>query len=156
MIKNIPNKYNITALLEEINYCFKGKFDFLYLPLDFKNNNCNLGFAFINFLDPLHILMFSKLFSKKKWKKYNSMKQCELAYAKFQGKKELTAHFERTQSLNTVFDEKNPFIMPTPKILPCIEIPINYLSLCGKYMSFMEYETVGDKFTLKSFSRYDF
>jgi hypothetical protein len=34
MIKNIPNKYSISALLEEISIHFKGKFDFLYLPVD--------------------------------------------------------------------------------------------------------------------------
>ena len=36
MIRNIPNKYNISSLLEEINVCFEGKYDFLYLPLDYK------------------------------------------------------------------------------------------------------------------------
>jgi hypothetical protein len=35
MIKNIPNKYNSRALLEEINIHFRGKYDFFYLPLDF-------------------------------------------------------------------------------------------------------------------------
>lgn len=36
MIKNIPNKYNSRAILEEINANFRGKYDFLYLPLDFN------------------------------------------------------------------------------------------------------------------------
>lgn len=36
MIRNIPNKYSISALQEEINSCFEGKYDFLYLPLDYK------------------------------------------------------------------------------------------------------------------------
>lgn len=34
MIRNIPNKYNTTTLLEEINVLFRGKFDFFYLPMD--------------------------------------------------------------------------------------------------------------------------
>jgi len=38
MIRNIPNKYNISSLQEEINVCFEGKYDFLYLPLDYKVN----------------------------------------------------------------------------------------------------------------------
>ena len=81
MIKNIPNKYNSRAILEEINANFRGKYDFLYLPLDFyvfvinlNKNNCNLGFAFINLVDPLHILMFYDIFNGKKWKKYKSEK----------------------------------------------------------------------------------
>jgi len=35
MIKNIPNKYTQKALLQEINENHIGKYDFLYLPIDF-------------------------------------------------------------------------------------------------------------------------
>jgi hypothetical protein len=35
MIKNIPNKYTQKALLQEINDNNIGKYDFLYLPIDF-------------------------------------------------------------------------------------------------------------------------
>lgn len=37
MIRNIPNKYTQQLLLNEINVAHKGKVDFFYLPLDFKN-----------------------------------------------------------------------------------------------------------------------
>ena len=37
MIKNIPNKYNQLLLLKEINTKQQGKYDFLYLPIDFVN-----------------------------------------------------------------------------------------------------------------------
>ena len=57
MIKNIPNKYTINILFQEINLNYLGKYDFLYLPLD-PSNKCNLGFAFINLLDPMQILLF--------------------------------------------------------------------------------------------------
>jgi len=36
MIKNIPNKYNQMLLLEEIEKNHRKKFDFFYLPIDFK------------------------------------------------------------------------------------------------------------------------
>ncbi len=36
MIKNIPNRYNQESLLNIIDINFKGLYDFLYLPMDFK------------------------------------------------------------------------------------------------------------------------
>lgn len=50
MIRNIPNKYTKESLINRVDEKFSGKYDFFYLPFDLKNN-CNLGFAFINFTD---------------------------------------------------------------------------------------------------------
>ena len=36
MIKNIPNKYTNKLLGDKINFFFKDKYDFFYLPMDFK------------------------------------------------------------------------------------------------------------------------
>jgi hypothetical protein len=88
MIRHIPNKYNYQDLLVELNLFCKGKFDFLYLPLDLKNY-CNLGYAFINFINPLHIIYFFATFKSRKWFLYNSFKECDLCFAKYQGKEEL-------------------------------------------------------------------
>lgn len=57
MIRNIPNKYVQTSLLDEINKNHQGKYDFMYLPIDFQNQ-ANVGYAFINFVHPLFILDF--------------------------------------------------------------------------------------------------
>lgn len=36
MIRNIPNKYTIKDLSEEIDFYLENTYDFLYLPCDFK------------------------------------------------------------------------------------------------------------------------
>lgn len=73
MIRNIPNKYTVKTLMEDLDFEFKGKYDIFYLPIDYFNN-CNLGFAFINFVDSFHILKFDEVFKAKKWKRFNSTK----------------------------------------------------------------------------------
>jgi hypothetical protein len=110
-------------MIEDFNVEFKGKFDVFYLPIDYINN-CNLGFAFINFVDSMHILHFYDTFRGKKWRRFNSEKICELAYAKFQGKKELIAHFEKGSIMNFESEDKKPLILPTPNPLPQLEIPL--------------------------------
>ena len=128
MIRNIPNKYTLQTILEDINLEFKDKYDLFYLPLDF-NNNCNLGFAFINFVDSFHILSFYDYFRGKRWSRFNSEKICELAYAKFQGKKELINHFEKGSVMNFDSEDKKPLILPTPNPAAKIATPmvINFI-----------------------------
>ena len=99
MIRHIPNRYSYQILLEEINTICKDKYDFIYLPLD-SENNCNLGYAFINFINPLHIIYFYNIFKSRKWFYFNSYKECDLTFAKYQGKYELTSKIEKKVGKN--------------------------------------------------------
>lgn len=99
MIKNIPNKYTSKMLLAAIDENHSGTYDFLYLPIDFKNK-CNVGYAFINMLSPTHIIPFYQAFNGKKWEKFNSEKVASLAYARIQGKMALVTHFQNSSLMN--------------------------------------------------------
>ncbi|TKY57228.1 MEI2 2 [Spatholobus suberectus] len=99
MIKNIPNKYTSKMLLAAIDENHRGSYDFLYLPIDFKNK-CNVGYAFINMVSPSHIIPFYKAFNGKKWEKFNSEKVASLAYARIQGKGALVTHFQNSSLMN--------------------------------------------------------
>ncbi|CAA7026911.1 unnamed protein product [Microthlaspi erraticum] len=99
MIKNIPNKYTSKMLVAAIDEYCKGTYDFLYLPIDFKNK-CNVGYAFINLTEPKNIVPFYKAFNGKKWEKFNSEKVASLAYGRIQGKSALIAHFQNSSLMN--------------------------------------------------------
>eukprot|EP00250_Pteridium_aquilinum_P017246 c23527_g1_i2 orf=613-3420(-) len=99
MIKNIPNKYTSKMLLAAIDENHRGMYDFLYLPIDFKNK-CNVGYAFINMTSPNHIIPIYQAFNGKKWEKFNSEKVASLAYARIQGKAALVAHFQNSSLMN--------------------------------------------------------
>ncbi|KAL0485872.1 RNA recognition motif MEI2 protein [Acrasis kona] len=95
MVKNIPNKYTQKMLLQTIDIKFLGKYDFFYLPIDFRNK-CNVGYAFINFVNSRDIYDFVQEFNHKKWEKFNSEKVCDITYARIQGKQGLINHFQNS------------------------------------------------------------
>ena len=114
MIRNIPIKYTEEMLFDALKE-FNGKYDCLYLPYDFEKNG-NKGYAFINFVNPLHILYFYEKFNGKKWVLFESSKICELNVAHFQGINEIQKHaknikgFKRPNFYNE--SEKNNFVIP--------------------------------------------
>jgi len=116
MIKNIPNKYSQKMLLASVDAKFKGLYDFFYLPIDFKNK-CNVGYAFINFIQPEYIIGFYEDLNNKKWEKFNSDKVCEITYARIQGKHNLIQHFQNSSLMSEdkkcrpiIFHSDGPFI----------------------------------------------
>ncbi|KAJ9082987.1 hypothetical protein DSO57_1039234 [Entomophthora muscae] len=114
MIKNIPNKYTQKMLVDLLNTTHFGRFDFLYLRIDFKNK-CNVGYAFINFVDARYlpwryltvraILDFVLHYVGKLWPHFNSEKLCDLAYARVQGKAALIEKFRNSRFVQTLLSD---------------------------------------------------
>ena len=100
MIRNVPNKYTKSTLLQLIDMNHAGTYDFFYRPIDFRNNNGNLGYAFLNLKDPRDIVALVEDFSGKRWERYKSDKVCEIAYARIQGKQALMEHFRCSRLMN--------------------------------------------------------
>ena len=114
MIRNIPIKYTDEILNESLKE-FHGKYDCLYLPFDYEKNG-NKGYAFINFVNPLHILYFYEKFNGKKWAHFESSKICELNSAHFQGVNEIQKHAKNYKDLaksNCYSDKEENLIIPS-------------------------------------------
>ena len=110
MLRNIPNKYSLQNLVDELNSNALGKYDYINLPIDYERK-LNLGYGFINFLDPLYIVSFHEFYLTKKWQKYKSDKKIDLNYAEKQGKKDVNNK------------DENTYFATNKKGLPRIEIP---------------------------------
>ena len=116
MLRNIPNKYTLNNIVDEIGCAFWGKYDCINLPIDYETK-LNLGYAFINFTDPMHIIHFFSKFHMKKWSRYKSEKKMDMTYANKQGKKDITLKAE-----NNYFPQDDPRF-DFKMLKPLIEIP---------------------------------
>lgn len=84
MLRQIPKKLNLEALIESIDRCgFTGKYDFVHLPKDTKKGG-NLGFGFVNFKDPVMASRFRVDFENYS---FGGDKRIQLAPARVQGLK---------------------------------------------------------------------
>lgn len=147
MIRNIPIKYTEEMLIKELEK-FEKKFDCLYMPYDSETGG-NKGYAFINFIHPLHILLFYEYFERTTWSYFESKKICELNLANFQGINEIKKHARNYKGL-----KKPTFFIITDDLKNNIEVPQKYLSkLIQKYpkMSYIE-KKQSKTFLIKSFN----
>eukprot|EP01066_Platyproteum_vivax_P014312 Platyproteum_vivax@DN6417_c0_g3_i1.p1 len=109
MLKNIPNKYTQTMLLAVLNECFMGTYDFFYLPIDFKNQ-CNVGYAFINFVHPYFAECFRIAFKGYKLGGFRSHKVCDVAWGRVQGFESNIRHYRNSGVMGAPMLEYRPII----------------------------------------------
>jgi len=88
MLRNIPRRYTRRMLVTILQASYKGDMDFVYLPVDFKNEG-NMGSAFINFRNSKACRRFAAEYHhvsvQKKLPGYPSCKFCEVHAARVQG-----------------------------------------------------------------------
>merc|ERR1719420_1358326 len=81
MMRNLPNKYTQDSLIALINeQGFEKKFDFFYLPIDFRNK-VNIGYAFVNFTTSEDAVTFMRKFDGYNNWPYNSRKVCKVSWS---------------------------------------------------------------------------
>ncbi|KAJ4569321.1 hypothetical protein HRR79_004174 [Exophiala dermatitidis] len=95
MLRNIPNRVDQGMLKKLLDSTSHGRYDFMYLRIDFANN-CNVGYAFINFLDAQSIIPFVLARAGKRWNCFASDKVAEVSYATIQGKDCLVQKFRNS------------------------------------------------------------
>lgn len=93
MLRNLPNRYSQQLLLELLDQQgFPCKYDFVYLPMDFRNG-VNLGYAFVNLHTHQDALRAIEIFQGFGNWDFDSAKVCEVSWAHpHQG---LAEHVER-------------------------------------------------------------
>ncbi|KAF4963892.1 hypothetical protein FSARC_8145 [Fusarium sarcochroum] len=95
MLRNIPNKVDQPLLKRIVDASSFGKYDFMYLRIDFAND-CNVGYAFINFVRAEYIIDFVQERANKRWNCFKSDKVAEVSYATIQGKDCLVQKFRNS------------------------------------------------------------
>ncbi|KAI9661979.1 MAG: hypothetical protein M1831_002894 [Alyxoria varia] len=112
MLRNIPNRMDHDTLKLLLDEHVFGQYDFLYLRIDFANN-CNVGYAFINFATGDSIKNFVEKTRGRKWQdlrfpsvaaageaetssRANSDKVAEVSWATMQGKETLIQKFRNS------------------------------------------------------------
>lgn len=113
MLRNMPNNYTRDMLLEWVDSMgFASRYDFAYLPVDFKSE-AGLGYAFINFMTSKEAQLCFELFEGFSDWKVPSDKRCTVTWGSpYQG---LEAHIDRYQNSpvmhHSLPDEWKPVLM---------------------------------------------
>merc|ERR1719409_1817257 len=122
MLRNIPNRYSQSCLIEEINGVgFSGRYDFFYLPMD-VHNRTNVGYAFINFLTPQDALRFSRTLTNYKFQQHSSQKIATVSPAHIQGLVRNLLHFSNRAVAQSRDIQYRPIVVRNGRFRDCCEV----------------------------------
>lgn len=103
MIRNVPNRYDRWTLMQELDELgFRGKYDFLYLPID-NATRWNVGYAFVNFDEPKDAHECMLTLDGHQFFRYRSSKKrvAQVSVAHIQGLEQNLAHCQGTSVFST-------------------------------------------------------
>jgi len=114
MIRNLPNRYTQRELISELeDLGFAGTFDFLYIPLD-KGTMSNVGYAFVNFVEPYHAQRCMASFQGYRFKQHRKEmagKMAAISVAHIQGLEANKAHYEKAAVNTAKLKQRRPLVM---------------------------------------------
>ncbi|CAE7435857.1 ML2 [Symbiodinium natans] len=95
MIRNIPTEYTQDELIMEVSEVMGSPhfFDFFYLPWD-TQNDCNIGYVFVNFPDPAAAQNAVRAFSNYHFRQHDSKKVGKVSPAHIQGLENNLRHLQ--------------------------------------------------------------
>ena len=109
MLKNIPREISQLFLMSFLNNKYKGKFNFLYLPIDFIKR-INVSYAFLNLKNSKDIIEIYLDLHDKPWS-FCKNKNAYISYARIQGFKSISEHFSKSNLINNELDKSfKPYI----------------------------------------------
>ncbi|CAE7236107.1 ML3 [Symbiodinium natans] len=116
MIRNIPNRYTQREFVRELDGLgFEGTYDFLYLPID-KGTLCNVGYAFVNFLEPVYAQRSMEVFHNYVFQRYRKVrgKIAAVSIAHIQGLEANMRHYENSavNMAPRIKQQRGPLIIP--------------------------------------------
>jgi len=120
MMRNIPPEYTRQNLLELVDSAgFQGKYDFVYLPIEFKRD-VNLGYAFINFTNHDDAVAFSNHFQNFTSWFVESDKVCEVSWSDvIQGFQDHVERYQNSPVMHeSVPDDFKPVLFRDGKRIP--------------------------------------
>ncbi|CAE8625289.1 unnamed protein product, partial [Polarella glacialis] len=111
MLRHIPCRYTQGSLLMEIDQLgFAGAYDFFYLPMDTRNKT-SVGYAFINFTDPVAATRFMRVMDEYRFQRHLSEKIAEASPAQLQGLRQNVAHFASCAVLRARDSKCRPIVL---------------------------------------------
>jgi hypothetical protein len=109
-MKNIPNRLTKKQMLEFLNIHYEKKYDYFYLPVDFKTDY-NVGYCFINFISVDTVSSFYNMYHGKPWssliQQSRSVKVVDVCYANQQGKRNMIKR-QFNSKIRTMDDKYQP------------------------------------------------